>query len=114
MPMDLFDRLVRPLRRRPLTGVYPDGPPVLQPTVRGLPELDSTRCVASGECVTVCPTVAITLGDGGWTVDAGRCVFCDACAQACPKEAIRLGTRVELASRSRDGLRATTPIEGPR
>jgi formate hydrogenlyase subunit 6/NADH:ubiquinone oxidoreductase subunit I len=114
MPMDLIERFLRPLRGKPLTGPYPAGPAVLPPTVRGLPELDPTRCDVSGDCVTACPTVAITLAPGAWTVDAGRCVFCDACARACPQEAIRLGSQVELAGRSREGLRVTTTIGRPR
>lgn len=114
MPMDLIERFLRPLRGQSLTGRYPAGPALLPPIVRGLPELDPTRCDVSADCVGACPTGAITLAPGAWTVDAGRCVFCAACAWACPQEAIRLGSQVELAGRSRDGLRVTTTIGGPR
>jgi len=114
MPTDLFDRVLRPLRRRPLTGRYPDEPAVLPATVHGLPEVDPSRCDATGDCVTACPTRAITLMPGSWTVDAGRCVFCAACALACPQDAIRLGSRFELAGRSREALRVSTPVGGPR
>jgi len=114
MPMDLVDRILRPLRGRPLTRRYPDEPAVLPATMRGLPEVDPVRCDATADCVTACPTRAITLAPGSWTVDAGRCVFCDVCALACPQDAIRLGSRFELASPSRDGLHVSTPIRGPR
>ena len=114
MPMDLLDRILRPLRGGSLTGRYPDGPAAVPPTIRGLPEVDPARCDASGACVTVCPTTAITLEPGSWSVDAGRCIFCDACAVACPQDAIRLGPRFELAAQTRMDLRHSTPIEGPR
>ncbi len=111
---DILDRFLRPLRRRPLTVAYPDGPPVLPPSVRGLPELDPARCDASATCVSACPTGAISLAAGGasWQLDAGQCVFCGDCQWACPREAIRLGERVELAARTREALVIVVPI-GP-
>jgi formate hydrogenlyase subunit 6/NADH:ubiquinone oxidoreductase subunit I len=114
MPMDLFDRFLRPLRGRPLTRRYPDEPAVLPSTVRGLPEVDPTRCDATRACVTACPTGAITVVPGSWSVDAGRCVFCAICATACPQDAIRLGSRFELAAGSRDATHVVTRIGDPR
>jgi Formate hydrogenlyase subunit 6/NADH:ubiquinone oxidoreductase 23 kD subunit (chain I) len=114
MPMDVFDRFLRPLRGGPLTRRYPDEPALLPPTFRGLPDVDPSRCDSSAACVSACPTGAITVVPGSWSVDAGRCVFCAACRDACPQGAIRLGSRFELASRSREGLRVTTSIGGPR
>jgi NADH-quinone oxidoreductase subunit I len=114
MPIDLLDRFLRPQRGRPLTSRYPDQPPVLAPTTRGLPELDPSRCDRSSDCVGACPTGAISLSIDAWTVDAGRCVFCDICVTACPQDAIHLGSRFELAARSRDALAVTTRIGGPR
>lgn len=48
---------------------------------------DSTRCVACGRCVAVCPS-----GAAQWAGDAielirSRCQACGACARACPNEA---------------------------
>jgi Formate hydrogenlyase subunit 6/NADH:ubiquinone oxidoreductase 23 kD subunit (chain I) len=114
MPFDLLDRFLRPLRGRPLTRRYPDEPAVLAPAARGLPEVDPSRCDASGDCVTACPTGAISLLPERWAIDAGRCVFCGICSTVCPRGAIRLGSRFELAGRSRDALRVTTRIGGPR
>lgn len=114
MPIDLLDRFLRPLRGKPLTRRYPDEPAMLPPTMRGLPEVDPARCDSSADCVTACPTGAIALEPGSWTVDAGRCIFCDACRAACPQDAIRLGSRFELAGRSRETLRVTTSIGGGR
>jgi formate hydrogenlyase subunit 6/NADH:ubiquinone oxidoreductase subunit I len=111
MTPDLLDRFLRPLRRGPLTRPYPATPVPLPPTVRGLPELDPSRCDASGACVTACPTRAITLDAGSWTLDVGRCIFCGDCARACPRDAIRLGDRVELAAREREALIVVVPLE---
>lgn len=107
MPFDVFDRILRPLRSRPVTSRYPDVPPDLPLAARGLPELDPVRCDGSAACVEVCPTVAITVTNDVWSVDAGRCVSCGACERACPQDAIRLGRRIELAARDRADLLVT-------
>ncbi len=114
MPMDLVDRILRPLRGGPRTRRYPDVGPVLAAAMRGFPEVDPTRCDADAACARACPTGAIVVLPGEVTIDAGRCIFCGACATACPKEAIVLGDRFELASRTRDGLRISTQIGGDR
>ncbi len=106
MPLDVFDRLLRPLRARPVTSRYPDAPPDLPPAARGLPELDPVRCDGSAACVAACPTGAIRLAESTWSVDAGACIFCGACARACPRDAIRLGSRIELATRAPELRRA--------
>jgi len=111
---DLLDRLLRPLTRGPLTRSYPDVAVPLPSTVRGMPELVASRCDASGDCVTVCPTSAIALREEAWTLDVGRCVFCGDCARACPRDAIRLGDRVELAARDREALIVVAPLEARR
>lgn len=111
MPLDVFDRLLRPLRGRPVTSRYPVAPPELPPAARGLPELDIARCDATAACVGACPTVAIRVADGAWTLDAGACVFCGACARACPLGAIRLGGAMELAVRDREDLAVTRILE---
>ena len=110
MPFDIIDRIVRPLRRGPVTRRYPDEPAVTAPALRGLPVVDPEQCDASATCVGVCPTGAIVLEPGTWTVDAGRCVFCGACETACPRDAIHLGPRFELAARSRADLHIVTPV----
>ncbi len=114
MISDLLDRFLLPLRRGPLGRPYPDAPATLPPNVRGLPELDTSRCDASADCVSACPTQAITVGGGVWTLDAGRCVFCGDCVRACPRDALKLGDRVELAARARADLLIVIPIQVPR
>ena len=104
MPLDVLDRLLRPLRVRPVSSRYPDGPLDLPAAARGLPELDPVRCDGSATCVNVCPTRAIALSDTVWSLDAGACIFCGACERACPRDAIRLARRIELAARGREDL----------
>jgi len=99
MPFDVFDRLLRPLRFRPVTSGYPDLAPEVGAPARGLPELDEVRCDGSAACVGACPTRAIVVTDSTWSLDLGACIFCGACARACPRDAIRLGPRIELAVR---------------
>jgi formate hydrogenlyase subunit 6/NADH:ubiquinone oxidoreductase subunit I len=104
MPLDVFDRLLRPLRRGPVTSHYPEVPPDLAPAARGLPELDASRCDGSASCVGVCPTDAIDLSDSVWSIDVGACILCGACARACPRDAIWLGPQIELAVHDRADL----------
>lgn len=33
-------------------------------------------CDNCGVCIGNCPSKAITIKDGEWTIDIGRCVFC--------------------------------------
>ena len=92
MPMDVLDRILRPLRRGTVTSRYPEAPPELPPAARGLPELDASQCSGDGACVTVCPTGAIRVRPGAWSLDMGACIICGACARACPRVRSRSGT----------------------
>ncbi len=42
------------------------------------------RCIACGECRTVCPFGQELCGDGPLPVNHGRCTLCGACVEACP------------------------------
>ena len=51
--------------------------------------VDEARCDSHGACVLVCPTGAITLGEGAApTVDQSACVRCYACVEQCPTGAL--------------------------
>jgi len=113
MPLDIIDRLLRPLRRGTVTSGYPDRPPDVSPNTRGLPELDAMRCDVTAACVEACPTSAIRVEDSTWVLDAGACVFCGACARACPPGAIRLGNEIELAVRDRAELLVVRDVTRP-
>jgi formate hydrogenlyase subunit 6 len=112
--MDLLGRIRVALRTGVVTSAAPR-PPVLEPAIRGLPQLDPARCEGDAACVDACPTGALTLSPSEWIVDAGRCVMCGACERACPSGAIRLGDEVLLATRSSEGLvHRSQRLGGPR
>ena len=102
--MEFLDRLRMTWRTGVVTSRYSAEPPVLEPAVRGLPELDPVACTGEAACIAACPPAAIALSVTEWVVDAGRCVMCGVCERACPTGAIRLGTRVTLAARTPEGL----------
>ena len=110
MPLDVFDRILRPLRRGTVTSRYPDAGPDLPPAARGIPELDVVRCDATAACVDSCPTGAIRVTGSTWSLDAGACILCGACARACPPGAIRMSDRIELAVRGREDLVVAHPL----
>jgi formate hydrogenlyase subunit 6/NADH:ubiquinone oxidoreductase subunit I len=112
MPLDVIDRFLRPLRRGPATSGYPAVTATLPPAARRLPVVDATRCEGSAACVTACPTAAIAVAPGTWSVDAGACVLCGACARACPAEAIAMTGPIELAADRREALVVVRSREG--
>lgn len=59
--------------------VHHDSPPVT----------DDDACTRCGDCVSVCPTGALTLDDKIST-DAGACILCCACVKVCPVSAREL------------------------
>jgi hydrogenase-4 component H len=110
--MGLLDVLLRPLRSPAVTRRYPPHGDLPDRGQRGTPELQPDRCLASGDCVTACPTAAISiqrLGDGSarWQLDYGLCVFCGHCVEVCPQQAIVATGDFELAARRRDDVVAT-------
>lgn len=50
-----------------------------------LPVVDDSICTGCGECVSVCPTAAIS--DDCREVDASKCIKCCACVKSCPEGA---------------------------
>jgi len=118
MPLDFARRLITPLRDPVPTSRYPQVAPLLEPALRGLPQIDPGRCDDAGACARACPTGAIQTEPSGAAraIDAGRCIFCAACVIACPGGAVRMGSRTELARQARAELvepvdRTATPID---
>jgi Ni,Fe-hydrogenase III small subunit/formate hydrogenlyase subunit 6/NADH:ubiquinone oxidoreductase subunit I len=87
------------------TIAYPKAPPILPDRFRGVPALDSSKCVAGcAACRDACPTGAIAVEQGTVRIDLGRCLFCDECVRACPTGAVRFSTDHRLAVRGREDL----------
>ncbi|WP_321530453.1 4Fe-4S binding protein [uncultured Desulfuromonas sp.] len=50
--------------------------------------VDPQKCIASGECVSLCPQNAISIQDGVAVVDDNLCDYDGICIPACPQGAI--------------------------
>jgi ferredoxin len=48
----------------------------------------SSKCVACGACVDVCPVEAISAGTPIYKINPDTCIDCGACVDVCPSEAI--------------------------
>ena len=61
-------------------------------------DVDDTRCVGCGMCVTVCPHGVLAMKDGrARTVDRDGCMECGACATNCPTDAVHVTPGVGCA-----------------
>jgi Ni,Fe-hydrogenase III small subunit/formate hydrogenlyase subunit 6/NADH:ubiquinone oxidoreductase subunit I len=101
----MFKIIQERLRQGHRTMAWPQGNlPPLPDRFRGLPVLDESRCVdGCSECVSVCPTVAISRASG-LELDMGKCLFCNECVTACPTGAVRFTSEHRLAARNREDL----------
>jgi energy-converting hydrogenase A subunit Q len=53
-------------------------------------ELDKRKCFYCGGCVSVCPTLAITLYETRVECDESKCIKCKICETGCPIGAIKI------------------------
>ena len=105
--MFVLDTITHRLRRGCETMAYPNGPaPALPDRHGGALRVDAAKCpIGCSECVSVCPTNAITpLVRQGITLDLGRCLFCAECVAACPHGAITHTGDHRMAVRHRADL----------
>lgn len=51
----------------------------------------SEKCTKCGNCISVCPSEAITEGSERCVIDSDKCVDCGLCAGECPVSAIAPG-----------------------
>ncbi len=87
------------------TITFPEGKrPELPIHFRGLPQIDSSKCVDGCQaCADACPTNAIKI-NGTIQLDLGKCIFCTDCVSACPTGAINYTNDYRMATRTRDAL----------
>jgi Ni,Fe-hydrogenase III small subunit/Pyruvate/2-oxoacid:ferredoxin oxidoreductase delta subunit len=102
----MFQAIRERLKQGHRTMAYPDGPaPAMPDRFRGLPILDQSKCQSGcSECVSACPTDAISQTSGNLQVDLGRCLFCTDCEEACPAGAVGHSTSYALATSRREDL----------
>lgn len=101
---------------------YPATLPELPDRFRGLPRVDTSRCVdGCRSCAEACPTDAIEVDDQRFRLDLGKCLFCTDCVEACPTGAMQHRQEHRLATRTREDLvynghtlTLATPLEDAR
>lgn len=100
-------RFIKPgvLKKGVQTNDYPEERSVPCDAFMGLPEVDMDMCDRCLDCVYACPVQAITVMPAEIEISVERCIFCAACAEAC-SGAIAMGKRFELASRTKEGMKA--------
>ena len=101
--------LLRGLRRRPATVLYPFEKIRLPYQWRGLHRLDDERCTGCGSCSRACPNLCIEMVQVAErkkrpSIDIGRCLFCGYCVDVCPFGAMHMTGNYELAVFSREEL----------
>jgi Ni,Fe-hydrogenase III small subunit/NAD-dependent dihydropyrimidine dehydrogenase PreA subunit len=98
----MMNVLATALKQKKWTIEYPKGEPVIPERFRGLPVLDSTKCISNCHaCVEACPTGALK---EGLIIDLGSCLFCNQCVRACPHGAISFSREFRMAARTRGDL----------
>lgn len=105
--MFAIDTIVHRLRAGHQTMAYPEGPaPALPDRHGGSLRADSSKCSDNcGECLSVCPTEAISQPGGkGILLDLGKCLFCGECVRACSTGAITQTGDHRMAVRRREDL----------
>ena len=104
----MFKTLLARARQGYRTAGFPAEEPGLPALFRGRPELDPTKCTdGCRQCVDVCPTGALRVGEAGLELDIGRCIFCEACIAACPEGAIAFTRDWRVAASRREDLVVT-------
>lgn len=68
------------------------------PRFRGAVTVTQAQCGGCTRCVNTCPTGAITITGGTWSVDHCACIFCGRCVEECEQNALQHSNEYQLAS----------------
>jgi len=49
--------------------------------------IDTSKCVACGGCIDLCPVIAISMINDIVTIDNEKCTECTICVKVCPMRA---------------------------
>ena len=50
--------------------------------------INADTCTSCGACADVCPSDAISEGEGCYVIDPDLCTDCDLCTPECPSDSI--------------------------
>ncbi len=84
--------------------------------VRGIPVIDSEKCMACGACVSKCPTDSLSIHREKDSIvlelNLARCIRCAYCAEVCPAGAITVIDTYTVTASSPDKLivRVVVPL----
>lgn len=94
----MFKVLKKIMQYPRLTQDYPDKP-LDTSLMIGKPSIEASKCKKCGECVTRCPSAAISPDPetGIPSINLNTCIFCMLCEEVCPAGAARMTGEFELA-----------------
>lgn len=134
----MFRTLGKILKYPRLTLKYPSKP-MDSSLFAGMPEIDHHKCNQCGECISRCPSSAITsdcrpgsiavyntepvgsrpgsiatynmeLVSNKPGINIDECIFCGLCEDVCKSGAIKVSTKFEIAEKTRGGLRVSPVV----
>ncbi|OGS17599.1 MAG: hypothetical protein A2219_01160 [Elusimicrobia bacterium RIFOXYA2_FULL_50_26] len=108
-PGAIWRELVKNLRRKPATVLYPAERLEIPENFRGRPVFNPATCIGCMMCVRDCPAKAVKIEKVGekkfsCTFYLDRCIYCGQCSDSCVKKSITMSHEFELACFDRSTL----------
>lgn len=87
------------------TTKFPEIIPEMTDRYRGLPVIDSSRCIKEcTACIDICPVDAVEKKSSSIDIDLGKCIFCGKCAEVCTENSISFSRDFSMAVNTRSDL----------